>query len=168
LITEELHGQFQQGYAKDTVYGPIRQDLINAATKGKRPGQSNEAIANASIPGNPFRLQDHLLYFRNGDAAERLVVPRALIQLILEDVHNNRHHFSRNRILAQLEGMHFQRKRFTIDKYIKGYQSCKVNRNSNQAQIKSLQPIPAPVEPIKIIAIDFIIALPLVPSRGTP
>ena len=35
LMTEELHGQFRQGYAKDTVYGPIRQDLINAAAKGK-------------------------------------------------------------------------------------------------------------------------------------
>jgi len=66
------------------------------AAKGKQPGQSNKAVANTSVPGNPFRLQDHLLYFRDGDAAERLVVPRALIQLILEDVYNNRHHFSCN------------------------------------------------------------------------
>jgi hypothetical protein len=102
-----------RGYEQDSVYRQIILDLAQL------PPDSNEAVTNASKLGHPFRVADTLLYNRDNSGKERLVVPFSLIQDILRDVHDNKHHFGRERMMHELEGLHFRRKRHLVDEYVR-------------------------------------------------
>ena len=64
--------------------------------------------------------------------------------------------------------MHFRRKRYAVDKYIEGCYAYSVCCNKNQKTPGNYQPIQAPIEPIKMIAMDFVVGLLLELSTGTP
>lgn len=75
---------------------------------GRRPEvvKDNEDIILALKPGHAFCLVDHLLYNRDGNGRERLVVPRRLIQEVLASAYDDKHHFGRNYMVVALEGIH--------------------------------------------------------------
>ena len=45
--------------------------------------------------------------------------------------------------------------------------TCDMNRTNNRPPIDSLQPIAAPLQPIHTITLDFVIAIPTIPSKNT-
>jgi len=63
-----LRQQFRTAYKTDRVYSKIIQDLRPATTK------ENEEMFDASKFGYTFRLKDGLLYSKDNEGIERLVV----------------------------------------------------------------------------------------------
>ena len=53
-------------------------------------------------PGYLFRLLESLFYNRDTDRVERLVIPETMIQDILQDAHDNKHHFGKDRMMQEL------------------------------------------------------------------
>ena len=52
-----------------------------------------------------------------------------------------------------------------IDKYLKMYHFCNMNRIDNQFLMDSLQPIPVFFQPIYTISLDFVVEFPTVLSK---
>jgi hypothetical protein len=73
--------RFAKGYDDDIVYSKIIAELIIIPFNGRKPiiTKSNEVVINASKPGNPFRLVDGLLYNRDNEGKECLIIPKPLI-----------------------------------------------------------------------------------------
>ncbi|KAL8366740.1 hypothetical protein RB595_010549 [Gaeumannomyces hyphopodioides] len=160
VMSDEMRDRFRAGYKSDPVWARMIEDLTN--------NKQHEDVLNASKAGHPFRLVDGLLYNRDNDGSERLVVPTAEVLTVLRDAHDDRHHFSRTRMMQSLEGIHFRRKRHLVDEYVAKCHACGGVRINNQKPPGSLQPIQAPEEPIRLITMDFVTALPTVSSIGTP
>jgi hypothetical protein len=169
-LTEEMRDRFAQAYKADSVYQKIISDLATPPSSGRKPAttKSNEVVVNASKPGHPFRLADRLLYNRDDNGTERLVIPKSLVQEILQVVHDDKHHFGRDRMMKELEMIHFRKKRYLVDQYVKKCHTCGANRQNDKKPIGDYQPIQAPLEPMHTITMDFIVGLPKVPSVGTP
>jgi hypothetical protein len=99
--------------------------------------QDNEVVVTASKPGHLFRLVDSLLYNQDADEKERLVIPESLVQDILQDAYNDKHHFGRDRMIKELDSVYFRSKRALIDKYITTCHTCGANRQANQLLVGS-------------------------------
>jgi len=106
------------------------QDLKTPQGAQKAKEGSKNA-ANALKHRHPFHLQDHLFYNYNKEGNKRLVVPRSLVQELLQDAYNNYYHFRHNQIITTLNQVHFQCKRYAVDKYIKGCHACSIYYNKN-------------------------------------
>jgi hypothetical protein len=87
-----IRERFIRGYEQDTVYRQIILDLAQL------PPDSNETVINTSKLRHRFRVADSLLYNRDNSGKERLV-PFSLVSDILCDVHDNKHHFGRERMM---------------------------------------------------------------------
>jgi hypothetical protein len=145
-ITDEMRHRYAEGYRSDTVYSKIVAELALTPSSGRRPHvtRDNEVVVNASKPGNPFRLVDGLLYNRDAEGKERLVVPKDLIPDILQSTHHDKHQFARQRMWQDLDGVHSRHKRRLIDQYVlKGHQ-CSAQRQANQLPVGRYTPIQAP------------------------
>jgi hypothetical protein len=170
-MSDEMRAKFIAGYKEDTVFGKIITDLCSTPASGQKPTilrGDNEVVVNASKAGHPFRLAEGLLYNRDNDGVERLVVPRNLVPEILHHYHDEKHHFGRERMLKDLQGIHFRKKRHLVDQYVSKCHQCGAIRQENQLPVGEYTPIQAPLEPMHTIAMDFIVGLPRVPSAGTP
>jgi hypothetical protein len=84
-ITNEIRYRYTKGYRTDTVYSKIITELALTLSSGRRPNiiKDNEVIINASKPSNLFRLVDGLLYNRDAEGKERLIIHKDLIPNIL-------------------------------------------------------------------------------------
>lgn len=128
----------------------------------------NEDVVSASKPGHPFRFVNGLLYNRDSEGNERLVIPFPMIKDILRNAHDDKHHFGRDRMMADLEHVLFRKKRFLVTEYVKKCHQCGEQRQDNQLPVGNLRPIQPPEDPMHTIAIDFVTGLPSVLSAGTP
>ncbi len=169
-MTDDMHQKFTTAYRSDTVFNGIIEDLCKTPSSGRKPHitRDNEVVVSAQKPGNPFRLDNGLLYNKDNNGKERLVIPAALIQEFLRDVHDDQHHFGKEKMMAKLEDVHFRRKQHLVDQYVAKCHACGANRQENQLPIGEMQPIQAPEEPMHTLTMDFITGLPTVPSTGTP
>ncbi|KAK0727982.1 hypothetical protein B0T26DRAFT_611668, partial [Lasiosphaeria miniovina] len=62
-------------------------------------------------PGYPFVLDDlGLLFNIRPDGTRSLCVPKAMVQTVLGEAHDSKHHFGRNRMLYDLKGLSIHRK----------------------------------------------------------
>lgn len=169
-MSPDMRHRFRLAYKNDTTYNAIIQSLVQPDSSGRKPAvtRKRKEVVSASKPGYAFRLVDGLLYNRDESGTERLVIPYDLVQEFLADAHDQKHHFGRDRMMADLDGVHFKRKRFLVDLYVRKCHRCGELRKDNQLPIGNLQPIQAPEEPMHTVAIDFVVGLPEVPSKGTP
>ena len=76
-MDDTLQQQFWTAYKADRVYSKIIQDLRPATAR------KNEEVLDASKFGHTFRLKDGLLYSKDNEGMERLVVPFPLVQRFL-------------------------------------------------------------------------------------
>lgn len=168
-MDDTLRQRFADAYKHDKAWNRIINGLATPTSVGRKPSvvKDNEDIVSASKPGHAFRLVDHLLYNRDNNGRERLVIPRRLIQEILASAHDDKHHFGRDRMAAALDGVHMQKKRHKIETYVKKCHQCGAQRKDNQMPLGSLQPIQAPEEPMHTITMDFVVVLPSVSLKGT-
>ena len=72
-MEDSLQQRFIATYPLDCIYSDIIQDLRLPSVK------KNEIVFNASKFGHPFRLIDGLLYSKDNEDKERLVIPHFLI-----------------------------------------------------------------------------------------
>ncbi len=161
-MADEHRQRFMEAYKTDPSYSKIIQDLRPPSAK------ENEEVLNATKFGHPFWLADGLLYSKDEDGMRRLVVPQALVPEFLRDAHDDKHHFGRERMLEDLAGLHFRRKAHLVHLHVKHCHACGMNRTDNRLPPGALQPIQAPLQPMHTISLDFVTALPTVPSKGTP
>jgi hypothetical protein len=169
-MTDGMRDRFIEGYKADSVYGKIIADLRTPPSSGRKPDikLDNEVVVSASKPGHPFRLVDGLLYNRDNEGIERLVVPKPVVPEMLQYYHDDKHHFGKHRMIQDMDGLHFRRKRHLVDQYVTKCHHCGANRQDNQLPIGNYTPVRAPLEPMHTIAMDFIVGLPKAPSTGTP
>ncbi len=85
--------QFRIAYKADRIYGKIIQNLRLAIAK------ENEEVFDTSKFGYIFRLKDSLLYSKDNEGIERLVILFSLIQRFLWDIYKDKHHFGKDRIM---------------------------------------------------------------------
>ncbi|KAI0388370.1 hypothetical protein F5Y17DRAFT_226148 [Xylariaceae sp. FL0594] len=86
-----------------------------------------------------------------------------MIQPILAMVHDEKQH-----AVEDLEPFNIYRKSWLVNKYVECCPACDFNRTDRQTAVGSLRPIrPDDPLPMRIIAMDFILALPEVKSAGT-
>ena len=71
-------------------------------------------------------------------------------------------------MLQDLAGLSFRSKTYYVKKYVRDCHSYGANRSDNRPPAGSLQPIQAPLQPMHTISLDFVTALPTVPSKDTP
>ncbi|KAL8377036.1 hypothetical protein RB595_007933 [Gaeumannomyces hyphopodioides] len=167
VMAETTRHRFMEGYLKDTVYRNIMLDLATPQGQNCEVGD-NEAVVFAAKEGHPFRVKNGLLYSLDNTHEERLVVPKRLVPDFLQEVHDDTHHFGKQRMMEALKGVHIRNKRRLVEAYTRDCAECQKNRQNNQLPVGTLQPILAPEEPMSVIAMDFITGLPVVPSLGTP
>jgi hypothetical protein len=152
-----MRQKFSQGYKTDHLYQKIVADLI-----------SNEDVTNASKVGHPFCLVNKLLYNIAQDNTRQLCIPHDVIREILELAHNQKHHFSRDRMMKELDNLHFHRKSYLVKKYCEHCPACQLNRTNRQQGLGNYKPIQTPKEPMHTITTDFIVGLPEVSAAATP
>ena len=80
-------------------------------------------------------------------------------------MYDDKHHFGKERILKDLNNIHIRNKVQKVDKYLKTYHLCGINRTDNQLPVDNLQPILAPLQPMYTTFLDFVVELPTVPSK---
>jgi hypothetical protein len=100
----DIRKKFTVSYKADTIYGNIIKDLASTPSSGRRPDlgynySNNEVVINTLKPGHPFRLVDRLLYNRDNNGKERLVIPKTLVKEVLNYYYDEKYYFSRTRIL---------------------------------------------------------------------
>jgi hypothetical protein len=159
IIDHGMAERFKEAYLRDPKYANI--------IKAMRP-VDNAVVDTFSKPGYPFDVAKGLVY-NTHDGNRCLCIPHGIIKEILRIAHNENHHFSIRRIMNFLEPYAIYRKSYLVKKYLKHCPSCGVNRTDKQLPVGDLRPIrlEEPL-PIKIIAINFILALPKVKTKGTP
>ncbi|KXX73032.1 Retrovirus-related Pol polyprotein from transposon gypsy [Madurella mycetomatis] len=134
--------EFEKAYEKDVKYSEIIKDL-KETTKGSGV---------FSRPGLPFIQINGLLYYIRPDGIQSLCILYNKVKDILELVHDDKHHFGKERMLYNLRGQ--------VKKYVKHYLVYGLNSIDRNPTIGNYQPVrPTDTLPIRVIAIDFIIAL---------
>ena len=80
-MVDEIWLCFCEAYKTDIVYGKIIQDLVTSLSSGRKLNviKDNKDVVSALKPGYLFRLVNGLLYNRDNDRKERLVIPFLLI-----------------------------------------------------------------------------------------
>lgn len=160
LMSQDWRVRFRDAYQQDRKYAAIIQQLR------QNPDEDAEELLRRGLP---FLLdRDLLFHVDNATNSRRLCVPKALIQDVLEMAHDDRHHFGRNRMLADLDRFSMHNKSTKVKKYVEHCQTCRLNQTDRQLRLGEMEPIPTEDVPMKIIAMDFIQGLPEVPSEGTP
>ena len=158
-INDVLRQRFIAIYPLDRVYSNIIQDLHLPSTK------KNEIVLDVSKFGYPFRLVDGLLYSKDNEGRERLVILYSLIPEFLQDIYDDKHYFGKERMFYDFVSLYFRYKVHLVDQYMKHCYIYNMNRTDNRPPINSLQPIPTPLQSIHTITIDFITALPTISSK---
>jgi Integrase zinc binding domain len=163
-----LKDRYMQGYETDRKYAPIIEDLRKSPINGN--GNSNEDIGNTFFrPGYPFILTNGLLYNIKPDGSRCLCIPYNMIKDLLEETHDQKHHWGRDRMLYDLRGYSVNKKTHEVKQYIKHCPTCQLNATDRQQPIGNYQPVrPGDILPMRTFAIDFIVGLPSVPSANTP
>lgn len=85
-MTSDMRQKFWQGYKDDSVYWGIIEEITKdgaSDTKKPRVDRHDGDIITALKPGHPFRVQNQLLYNRDNNDIERLVIPYKLIPKFL-------------------------------------------------------------------------------------
>lgn len=158
-MDDDLRQEFVKGYQEDTKYAAIIKDL--------RPTEGSGDTF--SRRGLPFVLVDGLLYNVRPDGTRALCIPHSQVKSILSVAHDDKHHFREDRMLHDLRGVAITNKTYQVKKYIKYCPACGLLATDRQPPIGEAQPIrPQDTLPMRVIAIDFILALPAVPSEGSP
>ncbi len=82
-------------------------------------------------------------------------------------MYDDKHHFGRERMLKDLNNIYIRNKIYEVDKYFKTCYFYGMNRIDNQLLVDSLQPIPALLQPMYMISLDFVVEFLIVSSRDT-
>ncbi|KAJ8106400.1 hypothetical protein ONZ43_g7077 [Nemania bipapillata] len=131
--------------------------------------EGNEDVANFERPGYPFAIIDNLLYNVDRKGNKRLCIPRAQVGKFLAMAHDDKHHFGKRRMMEELEPYAMDSKTRRVLAYLKHCNGCRTCNTDREKPYGDYQPIrPEDSRPMKTIAIDFIVGLPVTPSSGTP
>ncbi|KAI1676403.1 RVT-1 multi-domain protein [Pyrenophora tritici-repentis] len=139
------------------VYNEIRERVERDKADGEFPDTTRET----------FRLDTDtgLLYQTAPDGQERLCIPAALHQEVMQPAHDRLGHPGRTRtcerIRASLYVPHLRKLAAT---YIAACPVCNVARPSTLKPAGKLQPIDTPFIPFYAVAMDFIVGLPVTPD----
>ncbi len=120
-MEDSLLEQFAEGYRTDKKYSAIIDDLI---TMTKATEDSGEVF---SQPGLPFVLVNKLLYNIRPNGLRALCVPHAMVKTILASVHDEKHHFSKERMLHDLSGLSIYRKTHHVSEFVDHCPQCNLN-----------------------------------------
>lgn len=159
-MDNDSKAEFIQGYATDKRYSHIIEEIK------RRPTTEDGGVL--SRVGYPFVIVDDLLYNVGADGSRTLCVPYAMVKTVLEMVHDEKHHFGRERMLYDLRGLSIHGKTRAVKKYLQHCHSCNSCSNNNTLPHGDYQPIrPSDTLPMRTIGMDFIVGLPAVPAAGT-
>ncbi len=109
--------------------------------------------------GHFFYLYDGLLYFKDNDNKNQLIIFFDLILEFLQNIYDNKHHFGKNCMLQNLKRLHFRNRIYRICKYLKSYYLYRANRTDNVLFVESFQSIQLSLQSIYTICLDFVITL---------
>ncbi len=98
-IEDSLLKQFAEGYRTNKKYSAIIDDLI---TMTKATKDSSKVF---SRPRLLFVLVNKLLYNIRPNGLRALCVPHAMVKTILALMHDEKHYFSKERMLHDLSGL---------------------------------------------------------------
>jgi hypothetical protein len=175
VISEEFKKQIVEGYNTDSRYRSLIKGLKSRADgreekpKRRQPPKGRQSRRNRrpQLPLGPFELREDLLYHVDNGGIRRLCIPRSCVKRLLEAVHDQNHHFGARKMMDALDPVHFHQKTWVVRKYVKFCEACRQNQVDRQPPPGELQPIrPEPV-PFHTITMDFVTALPEIPSAGT-
>ena len=145
---------------------PDQEAMVEVDCKplSKGPAEGSEDFFR---PGLPFVLSQGLLYNFRPHGLQSVYIPHKMVKTILSMVHDQKHHFSVDRMLYDLRGVSMVNKTYLVKKFAQHRPQCNVVSADRQPPIGSLQPIrPADSLPMRVIAIDFIVGLPTVLSEA--
>lgn len=165
-ISDKFREQIVNGYDEDAKYGAIWKLIREAEqTKGQRP--RNRRGDESQLPIGPFEVLDGLLYHVATDGKRSLCVPKGCVQDILHVAHDKHHHFGKNRMMHDLEGIHFFQKVKHIRTYLEWCPVCRENQTSRQKPLGELSPSRSITTPFHTITLDFVTDMPKVPASRT-
>lgn len=176
VIGDEFRAKIIKGYAEDHKYGTVykilkkQEDRNRPAPSSAKDGETNNSPEDDDgkpVARFPFTLQEGLLYHVDLDGNKGLCIPRSCVQPILELVHDNKHHFGKNRMMDDLQGIHFFRKYWHVRKFVQHCKVCRENQQDRNPTPGSLMPIRTPPIPYHTITLDLITDMPEVKSKDT-
>ena len=128
---------------------------------------SGREAPTTSTPHWNFPQEDGLLYHLLPNSRRRLCIPRSCVPDIFHQAHEDRHHFGRGQMLAELDSIHFKRKLQHVTAYIDHYAACTNVQTLRTAPPRELKPIRAYTLPFQQIFHDFMTDIQPVPSHRT-
>ena len=181
-IDKYLKQQFAEGYQKDVKYTSIVKDLRKVEKQyqdyitriQQRVRECNRPFSakDSALLYRPrllFVIINGLLYNIRANSIYVLYVPcDEVLKRILAATYDEKHHFSEKRILYDLQGLSISNKTYIVKVYIKYCPIYQLNVIDRQLLIGNYQLVcPSDTLPIRVIAVDFIVGLPVVKAAST-
>jgi len=150
-LSEEFIAQLKAGYTEDPKCAKVLEIL-----------ESNESLDPENRTMIPFEMRKGLMYTTaDEDHPRRPVIPKTLVQEVLEHAHDSLGHPGYARFHERVTSKFYL---FGISgalrTYLKHCRHCQVNQTPRHAPYGALQPIITPPRLFHSINVDFILALP--------
>ena len=156
-LDEGFKRRVMDGYIQDKQWANVLSMLQR--TDDEDDGQSSAKILR-------FTLNDGLIYHESG----RLCIPNTkdLEREIFEMAHDNHHHSGFHRACRRItETIYMRHLSRRLRLYIASCLACQKNQTVRHRPYGQLIPIHTPMDPFHTIAMDFVLALPLIQDRDT-
>ncbi len=161
-LDDDTRQQLVDEYQSDHKYMTIVEEL-------KKLGVREDAEDSFRRPGYAFEVVKGRLYNITANGSRRLCIPHSAIKDVLAMAHDEKHHFGRDRMFRDLEGLAIHQKTNKVKNYLKYYSACKLDSTDRQPPIGDYRPVrPEESAPMSIIAMDFIVRLPRVKAENPP
>ena len=139
--------------------------------RAQRSGRPFSAKDSALLrrPRLLFVIIDGLLYNIRANGIYTLYIPHGeVLKHILTITYDEKHYFGEEYILYDLQGLSISNKTYIVKLYIKYCPIYQLNAIDRQLLIGNYQLVrPSDILPIQVIAIDFIVGLPVVKAAST-
>lgn len=145
-ISDLFKKAIRTGYQEDPTY----RKILQAIAEGKELFH--------------FQLHDELLYFGKPDAT-RLCIPQNVQRDIFDLTHDKQGHVGFHRLYHTVVSQyHIRGLTRKLKNYLKYCPRCLTHQTKRHLPYGKLAPLPIPEAPLDVIAIDFIVGLPVTPQ----
>ena len=155
---EEFLSSISEAIPEDPNFGKLFEIL----KKQMEVIKDNETGPNTVYQSYRLDPDSGLLYMVNKSGPDRMCISKKKTQELLQFAHDNQAHGGIHRTYDRLRlSIYFPKMRKTIQEYIDGCPACQLLKPTRLLSYGQLQSIPSTGEPLEVLSIDFIVALPM-------
>jgi Integrase zinc binding domain len=144
-LNEPFKKALRLGYSRDSTY----RKILQALSEGKSLYH--------------FYLDDGLLYFKSPDGSSRLCLPQNTHKDTFETFHDRNGHIGFHRLYYTIASQYYVRGLSRkLKKYLSFCPKCLTHQTLRHRPYGQLMPIATPDMPLQVLAMDFVVSLPII------